>query len=85
MGIGRSVVEIHCLQFVYFFPTSLGEGVKVTVCVFEAVHGPNMTSTFFCFFSRYGIMICPVARPLFRKGGWLFGGYGLLVSGGTVS
>ena len=41
--IGTSVVQNHCLRFVYFIPTTLGEGVEETKRVFEADLEPKMT------------------------------------------
>ena len=40
---GTSVVKNHCLRFVYFISTTLGEGVEESISVFEADLEPNMT------------------------------------------
>ena len=42
--IGRFLVENHCLQFVCFISTILGEGVNESKRVFEVDLGPKMTS-----------------------------------------
>ena len=43
--IGTSIVQNHCLRFVYmyFISTTLGEGVEETKRVFEADLEPKMT------------------------------------------
>ena len=43
--IGTSVVQNHCLRFVYFFDTTLGEGVEDLVCVFDLDLEAKMTLT----------------------------------------
>ena len=41
--IGRSAVRNHCLRCVYFIDTTLGEGVKEMVCVFDLDLEAKMT------------------------------------------
>ena len=50
---GRCALKSYCLQFIYFLSTTLGEGVKDSICVFEAHLEPKMTVTI----SSFSIMI----------------------------
>ena len=43
--IGRSAVRNHCLRCVYLIDTTLGEGVKEMVCVFDLDLEAKMTVT----------------------------------------
>ena len=46
---GTSVVKSHCLRFVYFISTTLGEEVEDSISAFEADSEPKMTVTISCF------------------------------------